>query len=69
MKWIKWLTIVAVTLAFLGCGGAWYQNWSAKNASYKNLDHLAFSWFGYKSVTAEDAQKSKEQGWWGVEVK
>jgi hypothetical protein len=29
---------------------------------------MGFSWFGYDKVTAEDAKKSAEQGWWGKEI-
>jgi hypothetical protein len=35
---------------------------------YKNLDHLGFSWFGYKKVTAQDAKMSDAEKWWGSEV-
>lgn len=65
MKWIKLFTIMAVTLAFWGCYGTWFHDWQSYNSSYKNLEHLSFSWFGYQAPTAEDRQDTKEDHWWG----
>jgi len=69
MKWIKLLTIVAVALFFFGCGGPRYQNWMQHGSHFKNGDHMAFSLFGWKAPTPEDSKETKEQGWWGVEIK
>jgi len=35
---------------------------------YKNWNHAKFSMTGYKSPTAQDAQTSAEQEWWGIDV-
>ena len=36
--------------------------------SYKDWDHIKFSWWGYDNPTAEDAKMSDERGWWGEEI-
>lgn len=69
MKWIKLLTIMAVALAFFGCGGPYFAQWPEQKAHFKNGDHMLFSLFGWKAPTAEDSKETKEQSWWGVEVK
>jgi len=63
--------LLVLSLAFFlsGCGTA------AKNSefwdhgtAYKNVDHMLFSWFGYKKPTKETGKKSMEQKWWGETV-
>jgi hypothetical protein len=62
----------AVAIAVAGCGlraGRDYKPQAeGPQPLYKNLDHLGFSWFGYKKVTAEDAKMSDAQKWWGSDV-
>lgn len=47
-----------------GCGAGFL----AHDSSWQSWDHLKFSWGGYQNVTAEDAKKSQDQGWWGEKV-
>ena len=35
---------------------------------YKNLDHLKFSWSGYRHPSEDTYQKTVEQKWWGKPV-
>jgi predicted small lipoprotein YifL len=62
----------AVAIAVAGCGlraGRDYKPQAeGPQPLYQNLDHLKFSWFGYKKVTAEDAKMSNAEKWWGSEV-
>jgi hypothetical protein len=58
--------IVLILLALLI--GACSDEFLAHDTVYKTNDHMFFSWWGYQDVTAEDAQKSQEQGWWGKEI-
>lgn len=37
-------------------------------AVYKSWDHFKFSFSGYKNPTPAMAEKSKDQGWWGMPV-
>ena len=52
-----------------GCGQAARQSelWQ-HDSFYKDWGHLAFSWGGYKSNSADLAQRSQDQGWWGIEI-
>ncbi len=65
---MKKLTILIILGAFCagfyGCGA----DFLAHNSSWQSLDHLTFSWYGYKNVNADDAKKSQEQGWWGERI-
>jgi len=36
---------------------------------YKSGDHLRFSIYGYREVSPNEAQKSNDQKWWGIDVK
>ena len=58
--------IVALLLGLLlaGCSSEFYKH----DTVFKNWDHWKFSWWGYKTPTADVAQKSQEQGWWGREI-
>jgi hypothetical protein len=47
-----------------GCG----SGFMAHNSSWQSWDHLKFSWSGYRNVTADDAKKAQEQGWWGEKI-
>lgn len=62
MKKIIFLLIIAFFLA--GCTAEWYKH----DTIYKTNDHMTFSWWGYKSPTNQDLQKSESEGWWGAEV-
>lgn len=69
MKKLLLLVLMAITLFLAGCGAkaresGFYQH----DAQYRNLDHLAFSWWGYTNPTRQDAILAKKQNWWGIEV-
>lgn len=57
------LLILAVFL-IAGCS----DEFLAHDSLFKTNEHVAFSWWGYKDVSAEDNQNSTEQGWWGKEI-
>jgi len=65
----KLLVILLLGLFLAGCGQSLRESEFYEHGShYKNFDHLAFSWFGYKNVTDADVERSKNQPWWGIEV-
>jgi hypothetical protein len=63
------LVLILMTLFFAGCGAAARESgfWQ-HDAQYRDLDHLKFSWWGYKNPTATDAKEAQQQKWWGIEV-
>ena len=67
---MKKLILVFLASAFiLSCSqSAVRSEFWQHDSVYKNWDHMKFSWFGYKSPTAEDRQKAVEQQWWGIDV-
>jgi len=65
MKKLTILVLLGMFWAGLyGCSGEFLSHGS----SWQSLDHLKFSWSGWQNVTAEDAKKSQEQGWWGENI-
>jgi hypothetical protein len=63
------LVLMAVALLLFGCGTAAQQSGFYEHDSmYKNMDHLKFSWGGYKSPTEQNAQQSADQQWWGIDI-
>ena len=60
MKKVIFLLIIAFFLA--GCTAEWYKH----DTVYKTNDHMTFSWWGYKSPTDDDLQKSESEGWWAT---
>ncbi len=68
---MKKLIVIALimTLYTIGCGHvAKESEFYDHNAMYKNLDHMKFSMWGYKSPTTEVAQASTSEGWWGIDI-
>lgn len=63
----KLIVLVFMALFLVSCGQS-LSEFAQHDTMYKNWDHMRFSWFGHRNPTAEDAQNSIEQGWWGVEV-
>jgi hypothetical protein len=63
---------LVLAIAVAGCGLKAGRDWKPQAEGpqplYKDLDHVKFSWFGYKKVTAEDAKMSNAEKWWGSEV-
>ncbi len=58
--------IFLIVLVFLMAGCS--DEFLAHDTTFKDWDHVKFSWGGYKSPTAEDVQMSTERGWWGEEI-
>ena len=57
----KLFLLVLLSLFLFGCG-------MQRGATWKNLDHMKYSWWGYKNPTAETGKMSEEQKWWGKEI-
>ncbi len=65
----KAIVLILMALFLASCSQKMMQSEFAQHDTmYKNNDHMKFSMFGYRNPTAEDGQKSVEQGWWGIEV-
>ncbi len=64
MKRLAVVILVLAGLALAGCSSEFYQH----DTLYKNWDHLKFSWWEYKSPSADHAKKSNDQSWWGREI-
>lgn len=62
---------VCTLVLFLGgCGAAMQESEFGKHKSmYKNWDHMKYSLWGYQNPSDEVKKKSREQGWWGIEIK
>jgi hypothetical protein len=61
--------VVILVLFLAGCGATVRESgFYDHDSHYKTLDHVAFSWWGYKHPTAETMKESTEQGWWGLEI-
>jgi len=68
MKKLFWFAVMC--LLFSGCAMTnkeWNDLWAHGN-TYKNWEHMKFSWSGYKNPTVETGKMSQEQGWWGKPV-
>lgn len=63
----RWVLLLMVTLVLSGCGQLARESefWD-HSSMYKDWGHLYFSMGGYKNCDAEDAAKSKRNGWWGI---
>jgi hypothetical protein len=59
----KLLLLVVLGLFLFGCGAK-----MQRGATWKNWDHMKYSWWGYKNPTVETGKMSEEQGWWGKEI-
>ena len=65
----KGIVLMLMALFLASCSGTLVQSeYMDHDTMYKNWDHMKFSWFGHRSQTAEDQQKSIEQEWWGFEM-
>jgi hypothetical protein len=60
----KIIVLLFIVLLLAACSDEFYTH----DSIYKDFDHIAFSWWGYSSPTAEDAKMSDERGWWGEEI-
>lgn len=66
----KLLLVAVIGMLFSGCATTseeWNEIWAHEN-TYKNWEHLKFSWFEYKNPTVETGRMSREQGWWGKPI-
>jgi hypothetical protein len=63
----RWFFLLMVTLVLSGCGQLARESefWD-HNSMYKDWGHLCFSMVGYTDCNAENAIKSKRDGWWGI---
>ena len=67
MKKVIVLLVLAACAA--GCGGPASKSGVWKHETlYKSVDHMWFSWGGFKDPTVEQVEKSMAEGWWGTEV-
>lgn len=66
---MKKLLAVAIIISMLFIGGCSsnYNVWE-HDSFFKNYDHAAYSLWGYKDTTANDANNSVEQEWFGEKV-
>ena len=60
----KIIVLLFIVFMLAACSDEFYRH----DSIYKDLDHIAFSWWGYSNPTAEDAKMSDERGWWGEEI-
>jgi hypothetical protein len=68
MKKLIVLSLILV-LFTMGCGHMAKESELYNHGSmYKNWDHMKFSMWGHNNPTAEVAQVSSNQEWWGFEV-
>lgn len=66
----KMILLVVIGMLFSGCAMTseeWGDLWANDN-TYKNWEHMKFSWSGYENPTVETGNMSREQGWWGEPV-
>ena len=60
----KMLLLLAAAMLIAGCTSEFYKH----DRVFATNDHVAFSWWGYKDVSAQEAKMSADQGWWGREI-
>jgi len=65
----KLLFVLTLSVCAAGCGGPASQSgvWE-HDTLYRSVDHMRFSWGGYKDPGVQEEKKSSEQGWWGKPV-
>lgn len=64
----KGVVLLIMVLFLASCGSFSKSEFLQHDKMYKNWDHMKFSWFGYNNPSAADAEKAKEQQWWGIDV-
>ena len=66
---MKKLFILLIILIVSGCGHLAEQSefWNHKSI-YASWRHVGFSFFGYRNPSVEDAEATKQEGWWGIPV-
>ncbi len=51
----------------LGCTAAIKESELFDHDSvYQDFGHLWFSWYGHKSIDADDVKNSRADKWWGI---
>jgi ABC-type glycerol-3-phosphate transport system substrate-binding protein len=63
-KMKKLIVLLFIGLLLAGCSSEFYKH----DTTFKDWDHVKFSWWGYDNPTVEDAKMSDERGWWGEEI-
>ncbi|MFH1625710.1 MAG: hypothetical protein ABID54_11235 [Pseudomonadota bacterium] len=65
----KLFVSVSLVMFLSGCGTLGQKSEFWKHDSvYKSIDHLWFSWCGWRTPDEKDSQKSEGEQWWGIEV-
>ena len=60
----KLLLLLVAAMLIAGCTSEFYKH----DSVFRTNQHVAYSWWGYKSTTPQDAKMSADQGWWGKEI-
>jgi hypothetical protein len=60
----KLIVLVLLALMLAACSDEFMKH----DTLYSTNSHWAYSWWGYRSTDAQDAQRSQEQGWWGEPI-
>ena len=65
----KLFLVLIMAMFLLGCGGSAKKSefWE-HDTMYRNMDHLKFSWKGYKSPTPKTQKMSQTEDWWGIPI-
>jgi len=67
MKKLFLLGLIGLFLS--GCGTAYQKSEFFKhNTSFKNLEHLKYSIWGYQDTKQDDVKKTRKQQWWGESI-
>lgn len=69
MKILKLAMVCALIFMMTGCGAAIKNaEWAQHDTLYRDSEHWKFSWYGWRSPTAEDVKNSDARQWWGKEI-
>jgi len=65
----KLFLILIGAMFLLSCGGiAKESEFWEHDTMYKDMDHLKFSWKGYKHPTPQTQKTSDVEDWWGIPI-
>ena len=62
----KLLLLLVAAMLIAGCTAEFYKH----PTLFATNNHVAYSWWGYKNTTAQDAKESADvnKPWWGKEI-
>jgi hypothetical protein len=60
----KLLLLLVAAMLIAGCTSEFYKH----NTLFGSNSHVAYSWWGYKDTSPQDAKMSASEGWWGKEI-